>query len=195
MLPRCLVSALALLLCACAQLPPAPTAGYALSGRLSIREGNSAQQALFSWQSAPDEDRLSLDSPLGQTLALLTIRYRPDGQAAEAILERGGEAPEYASDPRALLLSLTGLDLPLNGLRWWLQGEAAPFSSARRDEQDGIVTVSQDGWTIVSQDYRPLGKRQQPFRLNAQRDEVQLRIVISEASTASEPEHALSTAP
>ncbi|WP_051279704.1 outer membrane lipoprotein LolB [Chitinilyticum aquatile] len=172
-----------LLLTACAQLPTAPASGYALSGRLSIRDGKQNQQALFGWQTSAAQDRLSFDSPLGQTLAALTIQYDSSGYPVSATLEQGGTTPVTASDPQALLYQLTGLSLPLGGLRWWLRGEAAPFSPAERSETDGTVTLRQDGWQIEARDFRPLGQHQQPYRIDARRDDIQLRIVISDAST------------
>ncbi|MBE9609225.1 lipoprotein insertase outer membrane protein LolB [Chitinilyticum piscinae] len=170
-----------LVLAACAQLPSAPPSGYALSGKLSIRDARQSQQAMFGWQASAQEDRISIDSPLGQTLAALTIRYDDDGLPLSALFEQGGEMVQAADDPEALLKDLTGLSLPLEGLRWWLRGEVSPFTPAERHEQEGTVTLRQDGWTIEARDFRPLGKRQQPYRIQANRDDLQLRIVITDA--------------
>lgn len=177
---RFLFALASLLLAACAGLkpPPAPQNGFSASGRVVVRAGHDAHYANFGWQAAQGIDRLSLDNPLGQTLAELEIRYH-NNQAASAVLrEANGAARE--GEPEALLLETTGMQLPVSGLRWWLQGKPAPGVATSRDTEDGKV-IEQDGWHIAVSDYAEITPvRRGPRRVELSRGEITVRIAISE---------------
>jgi outer membrane lipoprotein LolB len=164
---------LVLLLTACAQVPlaPAPTAGFAANGKVNIRQGNRSDTAQFSWVAAPQQDQLSLSSPFGSTLAELVLHYQ-DERVISAVLDRGGELSQ-ADDPEQLLHDLTGLSLPVAGMRWWLRGLPAPTSPFERDGE----SLLQNGWRITASDYRAGSL---PYRVELLRDELKVRILINE---------------
>ena len=160
-------------LAACAQVPVVvPADGFAANGKVNIRQDNHSDTALFGWVASPDRDVLTLSSPLGTTLAELTLHYQ-DGQVIRAQLDRGTQLDE-AANPEALLQDLTGLALPVSGMRWWLRGLPAPSSPF---ESLAEHQFAQNGWTIVTSDYRD-GPR--PYRIELQRDALRVRVVINE---------------
>lgn len=177
---RALVFLMALLLAGCAgmKLPPAPQDGFSANGRVIIRSGSESHYANFGWQAEPQTDRLSLGNPLGQTLAELEIHYL-NGIPSYAVLhDADGRAQEGA--PEALLRDATGMRLPVAGLRWWLQGVAAPGPASSRATADGQL-IEQDGWRILASDFsqtQPV--RRGPRKIELTRGEVSVRIVISE---------------
>ncbi|SFN97648.1 outer membrane lipoprotein LolB [Formivibrio citricus] len=177
---RCLLLSICLLLAACAGLqpPPPPLNGFSASGRVVVRAGNEAHYANFGWQAAQGMDRLSLDNPLGQTLAELEIDYRNNQPVRAVLRESSGASRE--GKPEALLLETTGMQLPVTGLRWWLQGKPAPGVAISRDTEDGRV-IEQDGWHIATSDYaEAVPVKRGPRRIELSRGEISVRIVISE---------------
>lgn len=178
---------LALWLAACSSTPLAPPAqGFAASGRVNIRQAERADTVQFVWQASAERDTLALNTPLGNTLAELRLRYERD-MVVEAELDRGTER-RTARDPEALLLELTGVQLPVSGMRWWLRGLPAPTAAFSREGD----TLVQAGWRISPSDYRG---GQWPYRIELQRldsaqDAIKIRVLINEwqqASVAAQP--------
>ncbi|MES2739485.1 MAG: outer membrane lipoprotein LolB [Pseudomonadota bacterium] len=189
-----LCAALCAMLAACATT--APTASPAgrtvapysdsvqLSGRLSVnyqKDGKSESlSGKFTWRQSAERTDVSLASPLGQTIA--TISVTP----GEASLTRSGQPPRVAPDIDTLSAQSLGWSLPVSGLRDWLQGYARQADGARfvaTPEHDSVTTA--DGWRLrfVSwQEGAPATPR--PKRIDAERngqeqaDQIALRIVL-----------------
>lgn len=115
-----------LVLAGCATNAPLPSAtrvyrdSLTLSGRLSVsyRQNDKPQslQGKFRWAQQPGRTEIELSSPLGQTLARITIT---PGHAW--LQQSGGEIREAASVD-ALTEEALGWPMPVEGLRFWLQG-------------------------------------------------------------------------
>ena len=197
------MTALAALLSACATtsttplspLSPQPVAAYRdtieLSGRLSVnyqKDGkNEALSGKFTWRQSAAATDVSLASPLGQTIA--TISVTP----AQATLTQSGREPRVAADIDTLSAQALGWPLPVSGLRDWLQGYASGADGTRfaaSPQQDSVTT--RDGWRLryVSWSETP-GRAPRPKRIDAERsagaqaDAVAIRIVLDE--TAAQP--------
>jgi outer membrane lipoprotein LolB len=102
-----IAAAVALLLAACAGTPlpgSAPPVEFAsvaepftAEGRLSARHGSNAATVSFSWDHRPPRDRLTVASPLGQTVAVLSgdaTEGRVEVQTAEG---RHDEAADWTT--------------------------------------------------------------------------------------------------
>ena len=117
-----------------------------ISGRLSAQyQQNDQQQAVhinFSWSQRPQLTLISLDSPLGQTLA--TIQITPEG----AQLTESGKAPRFANDVDQLVNDALGWPLPIAGLSEWLQGfirtGTTPIIAVTPDQ----TNLHADGWEL-----------------------------------------------
>jgi outer membrane lipoprotein LolB len=169
----------AIMLSACMTMPKAPEGGHSASGRISIRSGSDSHYANFEWESAPDGDRIALNNPLGQTVAQLQISYAGN-VASHAVLRQSDGQSRSADEPDALLAEATGIRLPVSGLRWWLQGLPAP-GDAREEATETGRRIFQDGWQIdVSQFSEPAPGHHVPGKLELRRDDLVVRIVISE---------------
>jgi outer membrane lipoprotein LolB len=148
---------------------------FEAAGRLSARHGAEALAANFQWRHTADRDELELLTPLGQTIALLT------GDATSVRLQAADGRVLSADNWTALTERGLGWPLPVDGLRYWMQGSVrtgAPFTS--EPGADGRPSVlRQDGWTIVYQTYAeaPTGVWR-PSRLTASYPEVELRLAI-----------------
>ena len=153
-------AALALAGCASTPQPGATTAssGVLQTGTMHAYHGRFAVQysdplgnprnvyGNFDWQEHGGDVSLELRSPLGQTLAV--VRSSPH----EASLELPNRQPQFAEDVGELMQNTLGFELPLDGLRYWLQPTPAPSTPATtvRDPDDAtrIKQIRQDGWTI-----------------------------------------------
>lgn len=100
----------------------------------------------FSWQETGDTVTLQLRNPLGQTLAIVT------SSPASATLELPNRAPLTADNVSTLMQNALGFELPVEGLRYWLQPSPAPTSRATTEKDpeqpSHLKQITQDGWTI-----------------------------------------------
>lgn len=160
---RVLPFALLFLLTSCAVLtPPARPPGQVpsgaaatrdyynaidLGGRLSVRyQNNGKEEALhgsFAWIQNPDHIRVTLLSPLGQTIAVIEVT--PEG----ASLIQGGQAVRSAAEVDRLVEQTLGWPLPVSGLREWLQGFGTGANGRRFiATPDAQEFTTQDNWRI-----------------------------------------------
>lgn len=197
---RVALAALVLLLAGCAGLSPRPTEtpqaeqamrsrafqdAIDLTGRLSVHyQGAYKDEALhgnFTWIQQPTKTSVTLMSPLGQTLAVISLS--PDG----ATLTQAGQPQRAAADVDTLTAETLGWPLPISGLRYWLQGFAIDADGHRfvaTPESPDIVT--RDGWHLHYpswQDNTPSKAPERPHRIDLERSteqagDVAIRIVI-----------------
>lgn len=153
-----------------------------MAGRLSAQyEQNNQPQALhinFTWSQTPQQTRITLASPTGQTLATILV------SAQGAQLSQADGPPQFARDVNQLMVNTLGWPLPVNGLRDWLQGfvdatHHAAITSANADN------FSVDGWNLTYTSWATENGVERPKRLDVTRQTeqaglVSLRIVIDE---------------
>lgn len=180
----------ALALAGCGTLaPPTGTVrryhdNITVGGRLSVRypqDGKTQSvQGKFLWLQAGDRTDIDLASPLGQTIARISLT--PAGAALEQSGKLRAEAPDAAGLTRAIL----GWPLPVESLRYWLQGFvrtmsgellAVPVGDTNEQEGDGW-RVRYFGWQDL--DGQACPKRIDFSRLDGEAGEVALRLVIDE---------------
>jgi len=145
-------------------------------GRVAIRRDDDGWNAGFDWQQSGDSYRIRLRGPFGQGGIEL------HGDRAGVWLQRENEAPVYARSVDRLLQDETGWRLPVQGLRDWLLGlpVAEQSSVLDWDGQGRLHSLQQDGWSIDYRRYRGVGEQQLPEKLQLQRDQVQVRVVVDE---------------
>ncbi len=149
-----------------------PLQSFAADGRISLRQGQRSDHLQFDWRHAPGRDVVLFSSPLGQGLAEL------GRDASGAWLVVPGEVERRAPDLSTLAQQVFGTPLPLEALAEWLRG-AQPAASGEVDGWRIAVTESAlHGTLSAGETASPAGKRRLPRRLEASRDDVELRIVI-----------------
>lgn len=167
---RWLARIAALLLAACAVQPDVPVADrlgpplerFTVEGRLSLRQGERSDHLRFDWRHAPGSDVLLFSSLLGQGLAEV------GSEANGAWLRVPGRSEQRAADLSSLTQRLLGSPLPLASLAEWMGG--------RHPESRGEV----DGWIITVSESSPYRERRLPKRIEARRDDIELRIVVTD---------------
>jgi outer membrane lipoprotein LolB len=146
---RAAVGLMALMLAACASLPPGALdrkiEGRTVEGRMSVHYKDLAKAkedsatGRFVWTASADEIELSLLDPLGQTYALI----RSDAKHS-SITFRDGRRVDGAT-PEALTQQTLGWTMPLHGLRYWLEGIPDPTTPVASNDE-GLLR--QDNWTV-----------------------------------------------
>jgi outer membrane lipoprotein LolB len=141
---------------------------FQVSGRLSIRVDGKGQMAGFDWQHALARDELSVNTPLGSTVARLTR------DETGVTLESDGKI-WHAPDVEALTERRLGWPLPLGNLVWWIRGRPAPGEPAVIDADGSLL---QQGWRIrfTSDADHPSAY---PSRVDLDRDNLSIRIVTN----------------
>jgi outer membrane lipoprotein LolB len=165
-----------------APLSQAPVAAYretvTLAGSLSVNYQKDGKPesitGKFNWQQTPGRVDVSLASPLGQTLA--TISVTPES----ATLTQADRAPRVAKDLETLTRDALGWSLPVSGLRDWLQGYATGADGKRFIASPANNTVTtKDGWRLRFVTWQDdTGPNPQPKRIDADREELAIRFAI-----------------
>lgn len=155
-----------------------------LNGRLAANYSKDGQpQSIngnFTWVQRPGRIDVSLFSPLGQTVAEITVT------PGTATLTQSGRQPRVEKDIDTLTAKALGWTLPVSGLRDWLQGYAVDAGGKRfiaSPAHDSVVT--NDGWRLRFVEWQngPQGAPM-PRRIDAERsttaigDALTIRIVI-----------------
>ncbi len=161
-----------------------PVAAIDLAGRLSVRyQKNGHDEALhgsYTWVQRPDATLIDLLSPLGQTLAVITIT------PTNASIEQSGQTTRSAAEPDALVADVLGWPLPIAGLRDWLQGFTTDAQGRRSAVtlNETAAFKTRDGWTLQYAAWdngdvdHPHPKRIDMTRNTAEAGEVAIRLVI-----------------
>lgn len=139
---------------------------FNVSGRISVNMDGKGSVGQFDWAHRATDDLLSVNSPLGSTVARL------QRDASGVSLQADGKTWQ-AADVESLTQEVLGWTLPLGNLVWWIRGLPAP-DEPYRFADDGSLT--QQGWTIrfVSDADVP---SPYPKRVDMQRDRLTLRLL------------------
>jgi outer membrane lipoprotein LolB len=158
-----------------------------LSGRLSVnyqKDGRPESiNGSFNWSQRPGMIEVSLASPLGQTIAKISVTPQ------SATLAQADRPPRQAPDIDTLTAQSLGWALPVAGLRDWLQGYATDEAGQRFAASPANNSVyTRDGWRLRFVSWQDEGAAHPvPRRIDAERsatansDALAIRIVIDPA--------------
>ncbi len=121
-----------------------PAYDFNILGRIAIQDEKQSFSGSFRWAHFAANDEILLFTPLGQAVAEITR------DAEEVRLITSKMEGYYANDVEALTEQILGWRLPLDGLRYWIQGLHSPLTAAEKDldRQNQLLTIRQDGWHI-----------------------------------------------
>lgn len=146
---------------------------FEVSGRIAVRYNGQADSGNFSWQHASLADRLTLETPLGQTLAEL-VR-----DAAGVRLDMSDGRQFSAATVEPLTQEVLGWALPLSGLQYWIRGIPAPAIGQPEGAQQmvsGMYQLQQQGWQIDYPEFA--GPPAVPGRIVMKRPGLEIRLAI-----------------
>ena len=157
-------------------VPPAASSenpSFEVSGRIAVRYNGQADSGNFSWQHALPADRVTLETPLGQTLAEL-VR---DASGERLDMSDGRQFSAAAVEP--LTQEVLGWALPLSGLQYWIRGLPAPVadhSEVLPRVEPGVYQLQQQGWQIDYPEFA--GPPAVPGRVVMKRPGLEIRLAI-----------------
>jgi outer membrane lipoprotein LolB len=184
MLLRILLLGLVLSVTGCASTPPAvqvqklnPTAAraFVLDGRIAMHYQSNAASANVHWVHSQIQDEVTLSSPLGSTLAVLT-------RNEQGVRVVDSEKAVYAGqDVTELTERLLGVRIPLDYLAYWVLGQAVPYThfETKIDAASTLTSLQQAGWTISYQRWQQADGYSLPNKLNIVGEGGELRMVIT----------------
>lgn len=184
------------LLTGCAVRPPAPLEGdtrvldvaewaaparpqhWTLNGRAALKTSEEAGSASVRWTQSAVEYQLTLRGTLGA--GNVDLQRNPDG----VILQTGDGSTYVADSARELLRAVTGVDWPVEILRFWVTGHAAPWlpGQVRVDEAGQLIELRQNGWVIQYDRYQRIDGYQLPGRIWAESRHSSLRLAVRDWS-------------
>ena len=198
--PYALLLLLALTACA---TPPAreasPTAldlasprysNWQIRGRVALVKGDQGWHASLNWREDAGRYRLDLSGPLGQGA------IRLEGDAAGVRLQTADGHDYVAEDADALVLAVTGWQLPVAGIRYWVRGVPVPGRPAvvKTDAAGHLVSLAQSGWDIRYDRFQDVDGRAWPTRMRLTTDDLSVRLVVDDWILGSAPASAASNA-
>ena len=177
-------------LTACTTLPEGPLSernyqrSISLGGRLSVRyQQNGKPQSLqgkFRWQQQGEQTDITLYSPLGQTIA--TIAITP----GLAVMAQSDGEKKQAPNVTALTQEVLGWPMPVDGLRYWLQGFVQNVEGQLQTASpEGMHSFQSDGWRVRYVSWQRNASIQYPKRVDMERTtaeagDIVLRLVIDD---------------
>ncbi|HAJ93042.1 MAG TPA: outer membrane lipoprotein LolB [Gammaproteobacteria bacterium] len=182
---RFLAGLLTVLLMAGCATTPAPRSSqsaaaitaWQLNGRVSLTRGEEGWHAGLYWQEQIDTFYLKISGPLGQG------GFQLNGDARGVVLVDADGQTFTAPDADALLVQVTGWQLPVRGLRYWIRGLPEPATGKAqltRDEAGQLLRLEQSGWIVKYQRYQYVGDVLLPDKLQLLHDDISVRIVVDQ---------------
>ena len=146
---------------------------WQMTGRLGLKVPDQSGSMSVEWLQKHQDYTIYLDGPLGKSLA--KIERDASGIKVEASGQRyTGQTPEV------LLYNITGWQLPVSYLRYWVQGMPVPTipgTAMELDNHGQLSRLEQAGWTIEYLDYRNEAPVSLPSRIRITRGDIQLTLV------------------
>lgn len=157
----------------------APISHFELSGRLAVRYDDQGFSGNVRWQHGAGDasaDQIHLNSPLGQTVALLE-------RNAGGFVLIADRKTYRAADAESLTREVLGWTLPLTGLEHWVLGRVAPGSAPAvvdRDDSGRLTRLTQNAWQIAFPRYAEPPQDRLPARIDLQYGTVEIKLIIDE---------------
>lgn len=131
---------------------------WILHARIGMRSKHHSGSASLIWDETQRNRKLRLLGPLGGG-----VIYLQQDNTGVSLQDSKGKK-WHANDASELIYRVTGWQIPVSGLRWWLLGITEPGSTAEYtlDESQRLLSVTQDGWKVTLDNYRLFGDYELP---------------------------------
>jgi outer membrane lipoprotein LolB len=152
----------------------APVSHWRFVGRLTLELPAESWSGQLSWRTDGTGQVIDLSGPMGRGGGRLIL-----GGPQAVLMTRDGERFE-AADPDALMALMTGREIPVGGLDYWVRGMARPGAGfdLRADAAGQPRRLIQDGWEIVYGAFEDAGPLAMPMSLELRREDMRLGLLI-----------------
>ncbi|MFO7604457.1 MAG: lipoprotein insertase outer membrane protein LolB [Gammaproteobacteria bacterium] len=149
---------------------------WTVTGRLAVSNGRESWHLSLTWKQQGPTYLIRLVGPLGAGQVQLR------GDARGVLLDDGENPPVYADNANALLYQNTGLNIPVEGLRFWIRGLPDPQLASEEVQllAGKLKQLQQGGWQLDYRGYQQVNHTALPKRLFMQRDDLDVRLVIDQ---------------
>ena len=166
----------------------AATPDWSLQGRVALSNGRSGGSGGIEWSQRGANYDVALSAPVTRQ------SWRLSGDAGAARIEGLEGGPRSGGDAQTLLRETTGWEIPVAALSSWVRGARADenaFGAATLSyAADGrLARLEQGGWTVDYSAWQPAatGGTRLPTRLNAERGQARVRLVVDRWESAAAP--------
>jgi len=170
-----LLAAVGVIACATPRALPEPVGhdDFTMAGRVLVRQGERADVLRLHWAHRGETDEVRLETPLGQTVAELSL---DPGKA----VARLGDGREFeATDDATLALQVIGTAVPLRRFAGWLRAEPGPDANAiQRDEALHVLSMNDAGWQLGYSGHGEVASLAGPALIEAKQGDVVVRVKI-----------------
>lgn len=147
-----------------------------IAGKVGIRDGNQGHNVSMEWQQNHDKYRLRFYSPFSTESVVVS------GKPGDVTLITADGKQYTSPNPEQLLFEHVGWNIPFAGLRYWIKGQAAPYSTPTKiklDKYNQLQTLDQDGWHIDYQSYVVRDSITLPEKLTMTNQQFKLKIIVT----------------
>ena len=153
--------------------------GWTMTGRVALSNGKDGGSGQLEWTQGGGNLHLLLSAPITRQNWILDV------DAQGATLHGVANGPLHGDDAARLLREATGWDIPVAALGCWMravQANVAGFGESRVDYGADLLPLrlEQGGWTVDYSGWKrdPFSGLQMPARINAQRGDNRVRLVV-----------------
>ena len=147
---------------------------WQLRGRVNVRYYDESHTPRIQWQQNEEQYHIRLWGTFNAGNTEI------EGRPGRVTLEQDGEVLS-AESPEDLILEQLGYELPVSHLEYWIKGVPAPSGEAQLafNELNQLVSLEQDGWSVLYSDMRRYQQFSLPRRVDVSRQagDVRLRFV------------------
>jgi len=131
---------------------------WRMHARIGLRGMARSGSASLIWVETPEQRSLRLLGPLGGGQVLL------QQDATGVSIQDSKGRIWHGQDAGELVYRVTGWQIPVSGLRWWLLGLTEPGSKAETtvDAAHRLVSVQQASWKVSLDKYTLFGDHELP---------------------------------
>ena len=148
---------------------------WRLLGRISLDDGDQGGSGKLQWEVTADHSTIDFHGAMGRGAWHLDI------SPESAVLKEANGNEFRAPGVDTLIQQQMGWPVPVDALKWWVRGLAAPGAIEQRqlDEQGLLVGLAQFGWQIDFNRYNSDSGVAMPSRLDARRDNYRVKLAVS----------------
>ncbi|WP_417616338.1 lipoprotein insertase outer membrane protein LolB [Oceanisphaera sp.] len=147
---------------------------WQLSARLGIITADERGSLSLFWRQNSDDYRMNLTNVVGKRVFDLNRR----GNRVQLIDSEGRQ--HQATDARELVQRLTGWDLPVEQLSYWIKGLPGPTDLVTYDQHGRPQTINAHGWQLRYLGYTQIEGLWLPSRLDLSHQGTKLRLAINQ---------------